>query len=229
MIYSDSTALPRPPEVEPSETWYSLLGKDFKSIYLRGDGGITSSQIKDLVAKDATYFGLGKTKNLVVILAFGIVDFAPRPFTYRLAVVKKIPWLGKYLWAILSRLLLPHRAKIQRISSYQITEPLTFKKDLSWIVEKIQSNHRVLILTTPIPSSHACRRSPGLENSIRNLNAIKERLAKHYESVKLVSLDCILDSDYVTPQDGHHFSKAGHRKVADIIRDTIVLLDNKYS
>lgn len=222
LIYSDSTAFPRPPLVNPHETWPSILSRDSKSIYVRGDGGITIPEIKKIVARDFTYFGLEGSGNLVVILAFGIVDMAPRPITYKLAAIKNLPFLGKYLWLALSRFLSPHREIIQKFMSYQLTKTKQFKRDLIWIMKKIDKRNNICILTTPMPSSYVCKRSPGLEIAIKNLNRIKRECVDLFPSATLLEIDDILDLDYVSIEDGHHFGKSGHKKIAHRIENWLL-------
>jgi hypothetical protein len=228
LCYTDSTGLPRVNEVLPIDSWPFLLLKELgmsTSIYVRGFAGITSTEIFQMVVKDASYLGLTEDENEftgVAILSFGIVDAAPRPITYKLAWVGNKGRAGALIWSQLKRFLVPLRPKIQNKWSYSFTEPHDFENDLRGIMKTI-SNPRVtkILVLTPLPSRTLEERSPGIIKAVSDFNLIKRNVASEFSDVHLVEVDSSREGFYRSEIDGHHFSKLGHCEMAASIGKVI--------
>ena len=219
-VYSDSTAFPRSTIVSPIETWPILLNEIASAIYLRGKGGVQSKALLHSLREDSFYFNLDSNSNYrsLVIFAFGIVDCAPRPITYKLKAISRIPIFGPRLWSLISTVLKPHRIWIQRISSYQVTPASRFQRNLEKMLNHIKNqNSLIVILGTPRPSSEAIRRSPGFEEAIDEYNEIKRKLASNFSRAIYLPIEIEDATSYISLEDGHHFSKKGHKCIADLI------------
>jgi hypothetical protein len=222
-IYTDSTGFPRGSLVLPSETWPMLIADSSNVVYVRGRGGISIQELWSIFDWDTSYFSLDEEmteQKAVVILSFGIVDFAPRPITYKLSKIRAVPFFGDSLWAKLAKFLHPHREKIQRRWHFQNVSDSEFERYLVFMIERVKNqNIKILLCLTPMPSEYVLDRSPGFRDAILRLNRLKRGVAERYANVEIVEID--IDSDktgYVSREDGHHFSKVGHIAIARIIR-----------
>jgi hypothetical protein len=225
LIYSDSTAMPRNQFVSAAETWPILLSDSSSSkipLYFRGHGGIKAKEILDLVENDFWYFDTQKRdgyfRKTLVILSFGIVDAAILPFTYRLKFIASLPKFGGYLWRMLSKTLWAKRPILQRIKSFPVTSQADFERILRSALTKFESvNAEIIVMTTPLPSNAVEKRSPGFRKSVSQINALKRRVCKEFQSVQVVELEGLPEEIYISLDDGHHFSSKGHATLARIL------------
>lgn len=216
-IYTDSTGFPRGNLVFAHETWPMHLRKLANNLYVRGRGGITIRETLQTMNNDSFYFSFREKSahKMLVILAFGIVDCAPQPITYKLSKLAEIPFIGRYIWRVLSKLMKPYRPRIQRIWSYQRTSTNAFRRTLMKILVSISNpNCQILILSTPLPSKNVLSRSPGFKISIEKYNDIKKVISSLYPRVTYLQLQINQDKAYISEKDGHHFSKEGHQDIA---------------
>ena len=216
IVYSDSTMFPRGKFVTTKHIWPNLLKESADNVVIRGMGGITSTEILNLIRRDAMYFSLNEdsVEKIIVILAFGIVDVAPQPLTYKLKTIERFPVYGKHIWRVLSLALKPLRPKIQRYLSYQLVPPAKFWKNLLAINNVISNtNCEIILLETPMPSQLVLKRSPGLEKAVVSLNLLKKEFCVS-NGLSLIQVPVNPPVDYISQEDGHHFSIAGHKLVA---------------
>ena len=140
------------------------IGEIHDSVFLRGFGGATSSDLISIMERDILYFGFRDSaihSEDIVIFSAGIVDIAPRPITYKLKIVTKLPILGPWIWVAIGRILSPHRQAIQRIARYKLISYRRYRQNIRKISRSITNpNARILITETPIPSLQVCSRSP---------------------------------------------------------------------
>ena len=224
IIYSDSTAFPRETLVSPSKAWPILLSPESNSVYLRGKGGIQAKGLLKMLREDSYYFGFRTSTNQyhLVIFAFGIVDCAPQPITYKLKIISRIPKLGPRLWGTIAKYLLPHRVKIQENLSFRFTSPSKFQKHLEKMIRTVTNkNTKIIVLQTPMPGQQALIRSPGLVESVRRYNQIKRQVSSIFPNVIFVEVEVDANLGYVSQEDGIHFSDFGHSQVASAIVGSI--------
>lgn len=229
IIYGDSTSLPRPLDsVEVSDTWYWKL-REFENfnfkIENRSVGGVTISKIYSNILNDAHYlFPQGNKSNnqKLVILNIGVVDSGIHPISYKLKIVQKLPFIGLYLWFVLSKILRPSRAKIQKLWSYSLTTPKKFTRDLNRIIIFLTEREvEVCLLQTPIPHKNLDKRSPGFRENVVKYNSIKKDLSKKHPNIHYIELDKFMDAYYVSENDGHHFSEKGHSYIFNEIKSKV--------
>ena len=225
-VYTDSTGFPRANEVSLAQTWPILLCETSVTYMIRGRGGYTSRDILRNVQDDAFYFSFDqKVKNgkRLVVLFFGIVDSAPRPITYKLKIISKIPVIGSRIWSMFSKVLLqPTRPISQKIWSYHLVSPANYRKNLILICKIFEnSNIKVLLCENPIPSSYVNIRSPGFDKSVQKYNSIKREVAEQFSNVVLVEFEKTFEPEYVSEKDGHHFSVLDHEYIRSRILDSL--------
>jgi|GEM_PF-1770245 len=227
-FYVDSVGFPRlnqPPDI----TWPFLL-KDLLERncnvsvypYMRGLAGARIRDIQRIFKRDASYFKAQNDNSFsFVIYNIGVVDAAPRPFTYplfHLHKFAKLPLVGRYISLFLSKILHPHRRFFQKIYSFRLTAPETFRERFD---QMVSHSHKAGIypisIDTPLTPVSLEDRSPGLRQSIDLYNSLK-----HSNTAVLhVPTDWVKDEHYL--ECGHHFNEAGHQELARrlycIIRD----------
>lgn len=223
-FYTDSVAFPRIEDQALEQTWPFLL-KDLLEanfgvkVYpcLRGLGGGTISDIRNIFMRDIGYFrGRGGDTASFVIFNTGVVDAAPQPFTFFLRNLVKIPILGPRLWNCLQKYLVPKREFLQKIYSYRRTRPNRFRHIFNQMVRQVNRLEMVAIsIDTPLTPVSLEVRSPGLRKSIAEYNAVKREnsIATH------VATDWVQDHHYLA--DGHHFATEGHRCLADQLAEVL--------
>jgi hypothetical protein len=225
-VYTDSTGFPRSNLVSIRQIWPNLISGSEVPVILRGGGGYSSRDMLRLVKSDAFYFSLNDVedhpKKIIVILFFGVVDCAPRPITYKLRYISKVPFFGNRIWGfLLSHILSPNRTVIQKFWKYQLVSNNEFKVNLRRILKSITNpNVRVLICETPMPSEYVLKRSPGFEDSVKVFNSIKNEIAAEHSTVSVIELERSFTPTYVSEEDGHHFSAADHLEIASKIRES---------
>lgn len=226
-VYTDSTGLPRSTLVSPREIWAQNLTDARIPVILRGSGGSNSNDLLKQLKKDAFYFAFNdrqeSSRLSLLVLFFGIVDSAPRPITFHLRHISKIPIVGPQVWNALSRYVLkPLRPVIQKIWKYHPVSPRRFRRNLNEMLDTVVNPNVVIALCcTPIPSVYVLKRSPGFELSVRRYNKIKREIAVKYPNTILVDLEVGFRPEYVSQEDGHHFSAKDHELISVRIRESI--------
>lgn len=198
------------------------IGDMNDSVFLRGFGGATSSDLISIMERDILYFGFRDNSTYsedIVIFSAGIVDVAPRPITYKLKIVTKLPLFGPRIWIAIGTILRPHRQAIQRVARYKLISYRRYRKNIRKISRLITNPNVVILITeTPIPSLQVCSRSPNFKVNVERLNDLKLNEVLRDPRMKFVPLSIDEDKYYVSPQDGHHFSVEGHEVVAEQVK-----------
>jgi hypothetical protein len=236
LIYSDSTALPRPNSVVLDQTWPHVLRRLLEgklintSVELinRSFGGINIKKTYLNILHDVQYFGR-PTKDLtgtksIIILAIGIVDASPQPITYKLKKISIIPKIGPRIWGKLKIVLSKKRPQIQKIWSYNTTKKKVFLKYLQKINYQLSKFNFDLIVYAETPNTHTNleKRSPGISTSIDNYNSIKLENIEGQKNFVYLGFEQFNDNFFENETDGHHFSRLGHAKFAEKLNATIL-------
>jgi len=221
-VYSDSLAFRRvgqPHDI--SFTYPFLLMRLIEdrlgvkvNLLLRGGGGADVRMIKNVVEGDTGYFGGDERVINIAILQVGIVDCAPRPFTYLLApVLRRVPVIGPRILSALVR----HRAWVQGLWSYVATSKFRFRKEYASIVKMLYASKiRPIAVGLPLPSLAVEKRSPGFRRSVGIYNAIIS--SAHPEGFCNVEQEMneSLRNSLLLP-DGHHLTEDGHRLYSELL------------
>jgi hypothetical protein len=228
-FYTDSIGFPRENQ-SPAITWPFLLTekleKTFKVkvyTYIRGIGGGTITEIEKIFDRDRGYLKPeGQHSISFSIFNVGVVDAAPRPFTYHLRLLARVPIIGVSCWAFISKILHKHKIVLSKLYSFNLTNPVKFKSSFNRMVAQSLVDGIISIsIDTPLTPLILEYRAPGLRKSIAFFNSIK-----HLNTSALhVSTDWVKDQHYVA--DGHHLNDLGHFKLAEHIYMRIerVLID----
>lgn len=219
-FYTDSVAFPRKNDQRPEESWPFVLSSIIRReagcevfVFIRGLGAARISDLENVVERDRGYFtGQWPSTMSFAILNAGIVDAAPRPFSYALKPLAKAPVFGRIFSVLLTKVLHPHRSVLQSLWSYRLTSPARFRRVFARIVAQLGSEGmRVVSIDTPANPASLESRSPGLRASIADYNRIKRSLG----GVQHVAMDWIEDEHYL--DCGHHLSVTGHQELAQRI------------
>lgn len=241
-VYSDSTAIPRRDLVPLAGTWPEILVSNLRrqnanEIFLlnRSFGGVEFNVLLELFNKDSKYYYNLNSSNCfdfgsICIFTSGIVDGSPRPITYKLKILNKIPFLGNRLWNKIANYLHRYRPWIQSRFSYTPVSLKKYSVDLGKLAEVAKNlNIYVLLMETPTPHSRLELRSPGILKSIFDFNEIKRQTASSYENIEFVKVsDSFIEDYYISEDDGHHFNYEGHLAIAEILTEAILKITNKH-
>jgi hypothetical protein len=223
-FYTDSVGFPRATDQSADITWPFVLKdllerRDDAVVYLnmRGLGGGRIGEIESIFERDRAYFrGQESGTFSFAIFNVGVVDAAPRPFTYHLKSLTKVPVVGKHAWALLSRALHSQRKSLQQMHSFRLTSPRAFSASFARMVGCSRAAGLIPIsVDTPLTPLWLEDRSPGLRDSIVLYNSLKhaDRVAVH------VPTDWVADEHYL--DCGHHLSAAGHEQLAQRLHRVI--------
>lgn len=215
-FYTDSIGFPRKKDQRPGITWPFIL-KDLLEThcgvrvypYIRGLGGGTITDIERIFNRDTGYFIGDKASFSFAVFNVGIVDAAPRPFTYHLKKLSALPFIGRYVSLLINKVLHQYRRVLQKIYFIRLTTPSEFERVFNRMVCHLNNAGITSIsIDTPLTPISLEERSPGLRQSIVVYNKIKHRNS----SVIHVSTDWVVDEHYM--DCGHHFSELGHTELA---------------
>ena len=230
-FYVDSVGFPRLNQ-GPDITWPFLL-KDLLERnckvsvypYMRGLAGGRIRDIQRIFKRHASYVKAQNENSFsFVIYNIGVVDAAPRPFTYHLYHLHKfaqLPLVGRYISFFLSKILQPNRRFFQSIYSFRLTAPGDFRERFDQMVShSSKAGISPISIDTPLTPVSLEDRSPGLRQSIDLYNSLK-----HLNTAVLhVPTDWVNGEHYL--ECGHHFSEVGHQELAQrlyyIIKDIVM-------
>jgi hypothetical protein len=207
------------------QTWPFILSERLRSEYgipvypcLRGLGGASIIEVKRMLIRDSGYFRGGKPESLsFIIFNVGIVDAAPRPFTYFLRGMSVIPKIGPVLWQGVERLLRPHKMAFHKIYSYNKVGPLRFGRNFDWIIRMALNMQMIPIsIDTPLTPESFEERTPGLRRSILKYNALKNARS----SALHIPTDWVGEEHL--REDGHHFNAVAHHELAERLASAII-------
>jgi len=219
-IYSDSLAFRRIGQSQDLSFTYPFILKELvetnlaikTNLVLRGGGGLTVKQIREIVEQDSGYFGGDDQTLNIAILQCGIVDCAPRPITYVLSpFLRSLPVVGPKILAVLVK----HRRGLQNLCSYNVTSKGRFKKEYASIIYTCHSVQiRTLAVGMPLPSFSIEHRSPGFRRSANIYNElIRDVIPESFCDIEQHMTESLRESLLLS--DGHHLTEAGHRFYAE--------------
>ncbi len=215
-LYTDSVGFPRIDSQSSDVTWPFILADTIEKKYSikvyvnhRGLGGGLIKDLYNTYKIDSGFFKSNKNSLSFVIFNIGIVDSAPRPFTYPIKKINKIPIVGRLTSDLSRRFLKPHRKILQQIYSYRLTSPRKFERLFSLMVKNVIARDMIPIsLDTPLTPLRIEDISPGLRDSIKIYNKLK-----HKSQINHISCNWVNDSHLV--DDGHHFNLKGNSQLAE--------------
>lgn len=201
VIFSDSLALPRNiPEITFLEDTYPYLLKEHFDVYQYSKGG---GRISDLLLQTFYY---NQYKPDVIIIQCGIVDCAPRAFTYNEEKFFESNYLGKFIRKLLSKTITTKTIRNLRHKSW--TEERIFKKECKDFINQFPTVP--IFALSILPPSYEYEISvPGISNKIEIYNKILEDIFGNH----LISLNDIPEEGIMS--DFHHLNKIGHNYVFD--------------
>lgn len=233
-LYGDSLSLPRAQAgIGFADIYPELLCRQLEaarpglraSVFNRSAGGAPIAVLEQTYLQDRAY--LGPDAAGILILQCGIVDCAPRP----------IPPAAKALLGHLhARLRQPivwalHRGRpflLRNGIRWQATAPGPFEAGLRRILADASRHCEQVYVLNIAPTVPAIERhSPGLTRCIEDYN---QRLARVAGEFSAAAAGCAVLVDvhgaitargdvatYVSPNDGHHITREGHRLYAELI------------
>lgn len=223
LVYGESRSLPRAFDgVHFQDTYISLLGKKH-NVLLRGAGGASSAEILQLFKRDMPY--VSGQSDIILITFLGIVDGAPRPFTYML----KGFW-PKRFWARILRVISPFRPIIQKLGNYKLVSLGDFMNNLSVMIEvAINNSWKCIVVENPLPPDALEMRSPGIRSSIKKYNDGLRSVVKRMKNENVFWVE-FQDAHFVSSEDGHHLSREGHADLAARINECLKQIEqsNQY-
>ncbi|CAB5160659.1 unannotated protein [freshwater metagenome] len=232
-VYSDSTAMSRPGHATIGESWPFKLMRILPNnettpinLVTRYMPAAASKRLIGVFRRDAHNFGFlsGTNQRNIVIFAFGINDAAPRPLTYPLRHMTKIRWLGPRIWALIEPVLNRNKPLIMRFGSYKATSFRVFKNLHSKVFSNSPGVTAFIMVKTPIPHPFLELRTKGYSASVEKLNNLKMLLAEQHSNIKIVDVSEFKNDDYVSKEDGHHFTISGHAYIATEIAKVLIEL-----
>ncbi len=218
LIIGDSTADPRR-EVQYRDTWICLLKAALPNVDVIPllDGGRTTdylclyprSRPDGSVEYDPCT--LETFEPEIVVLNLGIVDCAPRLFSYRESYfLERMPQrLRGWIIAAAKRVR-------TRNDKRAYVDAGRFEKNLRQYFErcKVARVERLVVIGILYPDGRAVASNPGLTEAVSRYNAIYRRLCKEYDFAVFVEpLREQQDGSHVFIEDGYHPSAGGHAAI----------------
>ena len=242
-IYSDSTAIPRRDVLNVADTWPEILAFNLRRQYgdvifllNRSFGGSKFGALLESFKMDSKYYHNVRNPDIfnfesICIFTSGIVDGSPRPITYKLKILNRIPYIGTRLWNKTANFLHKFRPSIQSRFSYTPVSINQFSLELRNMAELAKNlNIFVILLETPPPHSNLEIRSPGILSSIIEFNRIKKETSRSFENIIWVGVsDFFTEEYYISADDGHHYNLAGHSAIAEVLTQVILGIKNKHN
>ena len=229
LVYGDSLCLPRIDDhVAVSDTYPELLADYLASeglkarVYSRGEGGRTINDHWARYGNDRHFFSPGPD-DLLIIHA-GMVDCAPRPLPQRWRRrLERQP--GFIRRPIISFIQKNRPLMLKRGLVFYKIDPPDFKKRIEeWLDHATKLYSYIAVISIPPIAQAAEDHSPGWRENIVLYNRfLAEASARHPRGVYFVPLyDALSQSQDVfdrciSPLDGYHLLKAGHRLIYDLI------------
>ena len=243
-IYGDSTSSPRYKDnVSVSETWAELIKKYFCEIYPdknvvlynKSQGGTIIKKMRQILINDESYY---KGCDGSVFISLGIVDCGPRP------IPSSIRWLlskiDKSIRKHIIKFLHDNRTALMKIKYYKYTSEKDFRRHYKKMISKCSQYNKVFCVGVGMISDELKKRSPMFDYEIDKYNAIIKDLAEQYENCYYIDIKTALtkikeennlSDEELLFEDGHHYTVAGHKYVAQVVSDYIgqnIYCDDKY-
>ncbi len=226
LVYGDSIAFRRIDDPQDMALTYpfrlrEMIESDLGirvNLLLRGCGGADVRSIKTIIDRDTGYLAGASGSTTIAVLQFGIVDCAPRPFTYALTpALRLVPVIGPRILAPLVK----RRRGLQKLWSYTVTSKSNFKKDYAAIVNICHGAHlKPIGMGMPLPPVMMEHRSPGFRRSTALYNEIiRDVIPESFCDVEARMTESLRES--VLRSDGHHLTDAGHRLYAELLLEKV--------
>ncbi len=226
LVYGDSVAFRRIDDPQDFAVTYpfklkELIERELKvrvNLLLRGRGGADIRAIEAILVRDTGFLAGAPGSTTIAVLQFGIVDCAPRPFTYVLTPgLRLLPLIGQ---PVLSQLV-QHRRGLQKLWSYTVTTKRDFWRRYTGIVNVCHgSGMKPVAVGMPLPPISMEQRSPGFRRSTALFNdIIRDVIPESFCDVEASLTESLRES--ILRSDGHHLTEAGHRLYADLLLERV--------
>jgi lysophospholipase L1-like esterase len=233
LVYGDSLSLPRViDKVAVRDTYPELLAESQSSLSMkayvanRGEGGKTINDHWKHYINDLNFFEfLG---NDILIIHAGMVDCAPRPLPQKWR--RRLERQPKFIREPIISFIKNNRPlMLKKGFVFYKVEPALFKQRIEeWLEHAAQRFRHVAVIPMPPIGQAAEDLSPGWRGNIVLYNKIlADAVARHEKGVYFVPLyDWLSQSEElfekcISPLDGYHLLRDGHRLIFEFIRDCI--------
>jgi hypothetical protein len=225
-IYSDSLAFRRVGQPADLGFAYPFVLKELLetrlglrvNLLVRGRGGARIGQLREFLNSDSGFFSFESAGRNIAVFQVGIVDCAPRPFTYALVpLLKRIRFFGPRIIAILRK----DRSRLQGLWSYVLTPKKKFAREYAAIIRLSKAAMlEPIAVGMPLPPAAIEERSPGFCASVIAYNeTIRTALPDAFCDIE--SKVRAADREKLLMQDGHHLTEAGHQLYAECIFEVL--------
>ena len=207
VILSDSLALPRDtPEITHVEDTYPFLLKRKYEVYQFSKGG---GVIKELREQSHYY---RQYHPDIFILHCGIVDCAPRAYSFREEKVFELFRFIRIIRRVLSKTISTRKLRAVR---RKVWTPINiFKKECESIIAQFPDASCYAISIIPASQEYE-KLVPGVSKNIERYNQVlKEIFGNRLIDLSDMPKECVM-SDY------HHLSKSGQQYVAERLLDAL--------
>jgi lysophospholipase L1-like esterase len=229
LVYGDSLCLPRVDDgVAVGDTYPELLA-DYQAsrgikarVYSRGEGGRTINDHWERYGNDRHFFTPGADDSLIIHA--GMVDCAPRPLPqkWRRRLERQPAFIREPIVSFIRN----NRAwMLNRGLVFYKVDPPTFQKRIEeWLDAAIRIYPNIFLIAIPPIGEAPEKLSPGWRQNIVAYNKIlADAAARHAKGVHFVPLHDALSrserdfTECISPRDGYHLLKKGHRLIRDLI------------
>jgi lysophospholipase L1-like esterase len=227
MVYGDSLSLPRVLDnIAVAETYTELLAEHLTlqnkrpRIYHRGEGGRTINDHWQRYLNDRNFFKTGE--NDILIIHAGMVDCAPRPLPlkWRRRLERQPAFIQKPIVSFIKN---NRPWLLKKGFIFYKTDPALFKQRIEeWLDQAATHFSRVVVIAMPPIGQAAEDFSPGWRENIVLYNGIMAEAAARHRALYVplhekLSQDEKLWTKCVSPLDGYHLLKPGHRLIFEFI------------
>lgn len=207
-IIADSLAAQRPNGINKESRWPQILKNILAPVnfvtYAR-----SLSTTKSIPKK------INKIESDLYIIQLGIVDCAPRLFSY---------WESRVLYRLPSfiRKIVIHLSKKYRVqsTSRSYVNLDKFKSNIENLINKV-SEAPIIYIKIINPDKSMLKKNPEILSSITSYNRAISLLEQEHENFHTVEIPHTSVNVY-TLDDGYHLSECGHRYLADTLLSMIV-------
>lgn len=227
LVYGDSLALPRcDDKVALADTYSELLADRLASsarkvrVGHRAEGGKTINDHWQRYLNDRNFFEIGE--NDILILHAGMVDCAPRPLPlkWRRRLERQPGFIRKPIVSFIKN---NRPWLLKKGFVFYKTDPAVFKQRIEeWLDHATTRFSRVVVIPMPPIGQAAEDLSPGWRENIVLYNRIMAEASARHRALYVplyekLAQDEKLFAECVSPLDGYHLLKPGHRLIFEHI------------
>lgn len=229
LVYGDSMCMPNVDDHVAVEDTYPELVAEYQAslglksrVYSRGEGGRTINDHWARYVADRNFFTVGADD--ILIIHAGMVDCPPRPLPlkWRRRLERQPGFIRRPIVAFIKK---NRPFLLKRGFVFYKTDPPIFKKRIEeWLDHASKLYSHIAVVAIPPIGQAAEDHSPGWRDNIIFYNRIlAEAVARHPRGVYFVPIYDELSrseekfNECVTPRDGYHLQKKGHRLLRDLI------------